>query len=80
MEEQGIEQSTLSLRLSPAEELCYVGTSAVPEHGGAQSKGFLLLQWATYLVSLPSQFVQRWDHPTKKAVGSATVGHCISLA
>lgn len=44
MEEQGIEQSTLSLRLSPAEELCYVGTSAVPEHGGAQSKGFLLLQ------------------------------------
>ncbi|KAK2537143.1 hypothetical protein Q9966_006006 [Columba livia] len=39
MEEQGIEQSTLSLRLSPAEELCYVGTSAVPEHGGAQSKG-----------------------------------------
>jgi len=42
MQEQGIEQSILSLRLCPTKELWNVGTFTVPEHGGAQSKVFFL--------------------------------------
>lgn len=38
MEEQGIEQRILSLRLCPTKELCNGGTLTVPDHGGVQSK------------------------------------------
>lgn len=57
MEEQGIEQRILSLRLCPTKVLCNGGTLTVPEHGGVQSKVDIFFPSVSYMLNFPAFFV-----------------------